>query len=248
LFLSFDDGYRELFDLAAPILRRLGVPATVFMTTGLVNNENWLFEDEIGLLLHRLGQLPDLQQRECRSRCLTQFGVLPEALRSVRRRPDDVLNWMWDYLELSRLDELMRYRPYLTDTMIRSMLEQGISFGAHGSSHTLVSLLPAQDQYTEITESTAWLAERFGLNYRVFAFPYGEFDIPRQTLQRVLDEGRIDLLFGTRGLVTDEFHPRLLQRVWAENHRGTLNQHLRQSLATAALRSMRGSNQVRRKT
>ncbi|MGV2336619.1 MAG UNVERIFIED_CONTAM: polysaccharide deacetylase family protein [Planctomycetaceae bacterium] len=62
LFLSFDDGYRELFDFAAPVLKRLGMPATVFVTTGLLNNQQWLFEDEIGLLLRRLAELPEVQQ------------------------------------------------------------------------------------------------------------------------------------------------------------------------------------------
>ncbi|MGV2336618.1 MAG UNVERIFIED_CONTAM: hypothetical protein LVR18_21770 [Planctomycetaceae bacterium] len=48
--------------------------------------------------------------------------------------------------------------------------------------------------------------------------------------------------------VHDEFHPRLVQRVWAENHSGTLTRHLQQSLAAAALRTIRGGNRVRRTT
>lgn len=248
LFLSFDDGYRELFDFAAPVLKRLGMPATVFVTTGLLNNQQWLFEDEIGLLLRRLAELPEDQQRECRSLCLSQFQVTPDKLRTARRRPDAVLTWLWDYLQLSPATELLQYQPYLTDDMVRSMLDQGITFGAHGKNHTLISSMPQPEQITEITESTALLAERFALPYRVFAFPYGEFDIPRETLKCVLDQGRVDLLFGTRGLVHDEFHPRLVQRVWAENHSGTLTRHLQQSLAAAALRTIRGGNRVRRTT
>jgi len=246
LFLSFDDGYRELFDFAAPVLKRLKVPATVFITTRLLNNQQWLFEDEIGLLLHHLARLSAVQQRECQNRCLSQFGVSVAGLRSVRRRPDDVLDWLWNYLQLSAAAELTRYQPYLTDTMVSSMLHQGITVGAHGKSHTLISSLTPAQQDAEITESTAFLAERFALPYRVFAFPYGEFELPRQTLQRVLDGGKVDLLFGTRGVIRDEFHPRLLQRVWAENHSGTLSQHLQQSLAAAALRTIRGTNCVSR--
>ena len=248
LFLSFDDGYRELFDFAAPVLKRSGMPATVFVTTRLLNNQQWLFEDEIGLLLRRLAELPDVQQSECRGRCLSQFQVTPDNLRTVRRRPDAVLTWLWDYLQISPAAELLRYKPYLTDDMVRSMLNQGITFGAHGKSHTLISSMPMPEQFAEITESTALLAERFELPYRVFAFPYGEFDVPRETLQRVFEHGQVDLLFGTRGLVRDEFHPRLVQRVWAENHSGTLMRHLQQSLAAAALRSIRGGNRVRRTT
>lgn len=248
LFLSFDDGYRELYDFAAPVLKHMGVPATVFVTTELLNNHLWLFEDEIGLLLRRLAELPEVQQRECRGHCLNQFQVTPDSLRTARQRPDAVLTWLWDYLQISPAAELLRYKPYLTDDMVRSMLVQGITFGSHGKSHTLISSLPLPEQFAEITESTALLAERFALPYRVFAFPYGEFEVPRETLQRVFDEGQVDLLFGTRGLVRDEFHPRLVQRVWAENHSGTLTRHLQHCLAAAALRSIRGGNCVRRFT
>lgn len=37
--LSFDDGYRNVFRNAAPLLRRLEIPALVFVVTGLVGAE-----------------------------------------------------------------------------------------------------------------------------------------------------------------------------------------------------------------
>jgi peptidoglycan/xylan/chitin deacetylase (PgdA/CDA1 family) len=36
LSITFDDGYRDNFDVAAPILRRLGLPAAFFVTTGFI--------------------------------------------------------------------------------------------------------------------------------------------------------------------------------------------------------------------
>ena len=38
LFLSFDDGHRELADVVAPILEQKGVPATFFLCTSLLDN------------------------------------------------------------------------------------------------------------------------------------------------------------------------------------------------------------------
>lgn len=39
LSITFDDGYLDNFQVAAPILRRLGIPATFFITTGFVGTE-----------------------------------------------------------------------------------------------------------------------------------------------------------------------------------------------------------------
>jgi peptidoglycan/xylan/chitin deacetylase (PgdA/CDA1 family) len=39
LSITFDDGYRDNFDNAAPILERLGLPATFFITTGFIGTD-----------------------------------------------------------------------------------------------------------------------------------------------------------------------------------------------------------------
>jgi peptidoglycan/xylan/chitin deacetylase (PgdA/CDA1 family) len=38
LSITFDDGYRDNLDVAAPILKKLGLPATFFVTTGFVES------------------------------------------------------------------------------------------------------------------------------------------------------------------------------------------------------------------
>jgi peptidoglycan/xylan/chitin deacetylase (PgdA/CDA1 family) len=46
LSITFDDGYRDNFEIAAPILRRLELPATFFVTTGFVSSRTVPYWDK----------------------------------------------------------------------------------------------------------------------------------------------------------------------------------------------------------
>ena len=47
--ITFDDGYADTFTHAYPVIRRYGVPATVFLATGLINEDGAMWNDRIGV-------------------------------------------------------------------------------------------------------------------------------------------------------------------------------------------------------
>ena len=65
LLLTFDDGFREMHDIVAPILRKKGIPATFFIISGCVDNKGMPHHNKISLLLEFLGEtkrtLPEKQ-------------------------------------------------------------------------------------------------------------------------------------------------------------------------------------------
>src|SRR2546422_6775651 len=46
LVITFDDGYRNVYSVAYPILKEYGVPATVFLVTGLIGTGHWAWVDK----------------------------------------------------------------------------------------------------------------------------------------------------------------------------------------------------------
>lgn len=55
--ITFDDGYRDNYTLAYPLIKRLGVPFTVYVTTGFIDNRLpmwWHPNQQLGLSLDEL--------------------------------------------------------------------------------------------------------------------------------------------------------------------------------------------------
>lgn len=57
--VTFDDGYADNLENAAPVLRRQGIPATVFVTSGALGRHEEFWWDELDRLILQPGVLPD---------------------------------------------------------------------------------------------------------------------------------------------------------------------------------------------
>jgi peptidoglycan/xylan/chitin deacetylase (PgdA/CDA1 family) len=47
LAVTVDDGYRDFFEVAYPVFREFGIPATVFVVTRFLDGEYWLWGDRV---------------------------------------------------------------------------------------------------------------------------------------------------------------------------------------------------------
>jgi len=56
--ITFDDGYADNLHAAAPLLVRLGLPATFFLTSGTLGSDREFWWDELDQLLLQPGELP----------------------------------------------------------------------------------------------------------------------------------------------------------------------------------------------
>jgi hypothetical protein len=59
--LTFDDGYRDVFNQAFPILKKYNVPATVFLATGYIDTHKLLWYDRLSWILYKTITIPDIK-------------------------------------------------------------------------------------------------------------------------------------------------------------------------------------------
>jgi peptidoglycan/xylan/chitin deacetylase (PgdA/CDA1 family) len=175
--ITFDDGYRSTHDLALPILKEFNLPATVFVTTGYIDEGN-MWNDKILEAVRRLSggtldlgemglgvySIETLEARKHAIHKLTEDAkyLLPEQRTNLTLKLEALAGTKLD-------DGLM-----LTRDMICSMAQQGIEIGAHTITHPILTSLEDKDARYEIEGGKQKLEEIIGKPVRLFAYPNGK--------------------------------------------------------------------------
>ena len=197
--ITFDDGYACNAEYAAPLLERMGIPATIFLPVELVQRgrDYWWHELERVVLLH-----PDTALRldgtkvELGEKTATDASWAPHAPAQTPRQQAYLA--LWERLHAmapAELDRTMaelraqssggeaRTRPMTAD-QVRAVRSTTVEFGSHALSHASLPSLPSEEKAREIRQSAVQCEALTGAKPRAFAYPFGDFDDECETLVR----------------------------------------------------------------
>lgn len=184
--VTFDDGYRDNYTLARPVLAQYHIPATIFVTTGAVDGvmpiwtrelwESFKASNQGSLDLSELGWGDwSLETEVDRLKC---FKLLGDRLKRIpeqeRRRLASIilkkLSWRQNACASSHENESLM----MTWDMIRALPKDNIAIGAHTVSHAILSNLEEVEAEWEISESKRRIETEIGEPVRHFAYPNGK--------------------------------------------------------------------------
>ncbi len=188
VLLTFDDGYRDNYESAFPILDELGIPAVVFLCTGSIQTPELLWWDRVVRVVRSLRHAGTTSIDADADIPKRAFEMLEQSLQGGDRRASiriaRMIDWLKDRSASSREDILLaleRVAPDMADEglmltwdMVREMQAGGIAFGAHSVTHPIFSELTPQAARYEIVESKRCIEDRLGLPVTAFAYPYGK--------------------------------------------------------------------------
>ena len=194
--ITLDDGYRDVYEEAWPVLRRMNVPAVVYVPTALIGTTQLLDHDRLYWLvlqahergldlrapLEAAGMPPEHAASLCAvhdvTRVTDQLNYQPLAVRQP------ILQSLETALGLCPEDYPASYQ-LLDWTMIREMVAGGITFGAHSERHVILTLEPETVADDEIRRSKRVLEEQLQRPIQHFAYPNGYYnDAVRQMVER----------------------------------------------------------------
>ncbi|MES2046931.1 MAG: polysaccharide deacetylase family protein [Pseudomonadota bacterium] len=177
--ISFDDGYRSCHDLALPIINRLDLHATVFVTTGYLDGGN-MWNDRIIEAIRRLPEGP-LDLREV-GLGLHAISGQEERKAIVHKISDDSKYLPADtrIQVIKKLEKLAGFvqdsHLMLTREMIANLSEQGMEIGGHTITHPILANLNDNDARYEIVENKRVLEKIVGKPITLFAYPNGKVE------------------------------------------------------------------------
>ena len=180
--ITFDDGFRDNYEIAYPILRKYNVPATIFLTTGYIENGTVPWFIKLRYIFMQTAKThfqlsPKGTTISCPMRTKEEkFAASNRAMACLRNCSDEerlpLLERLCEELEVNDfqgIDNLM-----LTWDQIREMAENGISFGAHTVNHPILSRISIEMAEREIQESKKTIEEKLGNPITSFAYPFGK--------------------------------------------------------------------------
>ncbi|HEU4588615.1 MAG TPA: polysaccharide deacetylase family protein [Gemmatimonadales bacterium] len=155
--ITFDDAYRGAVTLAVDALAARRLPATIFVTPGLLGDRAFWWDRLAG----ETGLPPDVREH---------------ALHDLRGEGDLVVQWAAGRgMALADVPPAARSA---TEAELEQALQRhpGLTVAVHTWTHPNLALLPPERVESELAQSHRWLADRFGARARPWvSYPYGAY-------------------------------------------------------------------------
>ncbi|MBM7115882.1 polysaccharide deacetylase family protein [Archangium primigenium] len=183
--VTFDDGYRDVYRYAYPVLKEMGVPAITYLPSNLIGTDFRFNHDRLFHLVHQV-QAQGFQP---------MFDVLEEPAASLmtevmsgRKRLSAALDdFIGHHSSATLVDTIHALEarlgpdvpklPEQGDLMnwdeVREMARDGFEFGAHTLGHVVLTHEPLDVVEREVRESKAIIERELGTPVRDFAYCNG---------------------------------------------------------------------------
>lgn len=251
--LTFDDGFREVAEIIAPMLKSKGVPAIFFINPAFIDNKELFYRCKISMLIgaikSRKWSTPTLQE-------FTSILKLPisatsdelvHQLKQIDQTNAALLNQLAPIVDIDFNAYLEKQQPFLRSEQLDELVKSGFSVGGHSWDHPYYRLLSLQDQVTQTGRSVDFLQKRYGMASSLFSFPHDDRAVDSSYFQVMEQSGQAPALyFGIQNQLREEKN-RVLHRFNAERPDLPIDQLVKGILALDIVRGWMGKNQVYRK-
>ena len=217
--ITFDDGWRDNYDFAYPLLTQYNAPATIFAVTGMIGTRQQFWPERLARYLasgepdpavRNTGggqQIEDLVRSSGVSGANFSPTDISAVIASAKRFADSELHHWLDEIEVAGGLPAYNGRDMLNWDELREMQASGlVSTASHTVNHTrLREGLDAGELQTEVIDSGKTIQQELGMESQLFCYPNGDVSAAAKSLVEQHYHGACTTATGWNGKDTNPF-------------------------------------------
>jgi peptidoglycan/xylan/chitin deacetylase (PgdA/CDA1 family) len=173
--ISFDDGFRDIYEYAYPIFKKYNIPFTIYLTTAFPEGkaEIWWIQLE-QLIANNTTLVVQDQEYQCRTADEKRqlFNELIQQIYQSSDTPSRVFEqWFAGYhIDMDNLA--------LTWDELAEMLSSGLlTVGSHTQSHPMLTKIPTEEVRQELLESKNLIEQHLSISVNHFSYPHSAYNM-----------------------------------------------------------------------
>lgn len=215
--ITFDDGYKDNFSVALPILQRHGLTATFFIATSFLDGGRMWNDDIIEAIRLLPNETADLKEFGLDRYDLTtptnRVNAIGTILGKLKYQPHGqrqaVARKIAQHAGVDDRSGLM-----MSADDVRAMRTAGMELGGHTHSHPILKSLTDDEAYSEITRGKSELETVLSEQVKVFAYPNGnpQLDLSPQHIEMIRQAGFTAAATTQQAIATVKTDPFMMPR------------------------------------
>lgn len=223
--VTFDDGFKDNIEVAAPVLNKYKIPATFYITVDSVKNEKlpWFSVIRSGFLNTLVTSWIDknenkkyiLENYSDRKKAMTRAGQSCAKLSGSEQ--DIFLESLFCELEIQNIfnaPEMMNFED------VHNLINMGHTIGSHTISHPNLAYISKEKVIFEMQESKRILENELKKEIKHFSYPNPSLS-PNwsvTTTKIARESGYLTAVTSETGAVGKKDNPLILKRMWVPNN------------------------------
>jgi peptidoglycan/xylan/chitin deacetylase (PgdA/CDA1 family) len=217
ILITFDDGWKDNYLHAMPILKKNNIPALIFLSTGFIGKNKQFWQEKMARLLWTAVDMAKLNpemgnelQALFKTLCVRKLIASQDIHRHIGIQ-DMILNikrheYTEIYKQLHSLENMITQSvsfdkstldgeiEFLSWDEVKKMIATGIYFGSHGVNHKILDKKGVDIDF-ELQNSKIEIEQKLGTSALTFSYPNGNYN--RAIADKVKSNGYA-LGFGTK--------------------------------------------------
>jgi peptidoglycan/xylan/chitin deacetylase (PgdA/CDA1 family) len=222
--ITIDDGYSDSYEIAYPLLKRYGVPATIFLVTDFVERYVWMWTDKVRYITAQAcaqkfniaidGDQLRFELDDHNSRVAASERITAALKRLSEEMKEETIKEL-----ASLLDVIIPATPpddfsAVSWEEVHEMARNGIEFGSHTLTHPILTNVGDERLRQELTESRTHIEAVLRRRVDQFCYPNGDYN--ERVAREVAEAGYNSAVTTVSGLVNAGDEPFTLRRIHTE--------------------------------